>query len=292
MQIGFIGLGTMGTPMAANLVRAGHALRVWNRSQDRVSSLTALGASAAVTSAELADGVDVLISMLADDAAVDAVINGANTLEKLKSGAIHINMSTVSVAFSRDMDRLHRERGVSYIAAPVLGRVNVAEAGQLNILAAGDRNALDKVQPLFDAMGKKTWYFGDKPEQANVVKLAANFMIASAIETMAEASCLVRGHGIAAAEFLEMITSSVFAVPAYRGYGDAIANERFEPAGFKLALGAKDVRLAMKAAEEANVPLPIGGILQNNHLDSLAHDEGHLDWAALSRVSARRAAQG
>jgi 3-hydroxyisobutyrate dehydrogenase-like beta-hydroxyacid dehydrogenase len=291
MQIGFIGLGTMGTPMAMNLVRAGYAVRVWNRSQDRVSSLTALGATAASTLEELADGIDVLISMLADDAAVDAVINGANTLEKLKPGAIHVNMATVSAAFSREMDRLHRTHHVSYIAAPVLGRVNVAEAGKLNILAAGDQKALDRVQPLFDVMGQKTWRFGDKPEHASVVKLAANFMIASAIETMSEASCLVRGHGVSAAEFLEMMTSSVFAVPAYRGYGEAIANERFEPAGFKLALGAKDVRLALEAAQEANVPLPIGGILQNNHLDSQAHGEGHLDWAALSRVSARRSGQ-
>ena len=291
MQIGFIGLGTMGLPMAANLVRTGYAVRVWNRSQDRVSALVTLGASAASTPEELADGIDVLISMLADDASVSAVINGANVLEQLKPGAIHINMSTVSVAFAREMGRLHQDRHVSYISAPVLGRVNVAEAGKLNILVAGDQRALDQVQPLFDVMGQKTWHFGDKPEQANVVKLAVNFMIASAIETMSEASSLVRGHGISAAEFLEMITSSIFAVPVYQGYGDAIANERFEPAGFKLALGAKDVRLTLAAAQEANVPLPIGGILQNNHLDSLAHGEGHLDWAALSRVSARHSAQ-
>jgi 3-hydroxyisobutyrate dehydrogenase-like beta-hydroxyacid dehydrogenase len=291
MQIGFIGLGTMGAPMAANLVRAGYAVRVWNRSQDRAGSLVALGASAASTATDVADGIDVLISMLPDDAAVSAVIHDAQVLEKLKPGAIHINMSTVSVAFAREMARLHRARRVSYIAAPVLGRVNVAEAGQLNILAAGEQSALDQVQPLFDVMGQKTWRFGDKPEQANVVKLAANFMIASAIETMGEASSLVSGHGISAAGFLEMITSSVFAIPVYRGYGDAIAHERFEPAGFKLALGAKDVRLTLEAAQEANVPLPIGGILQNNHLDSLAHGEGHLDWAALSRVSARRSAQ-
>lgn len=291
MQIGFIGLGTMGTPMARNLIQGGYQVRVWNRSQDRTSPLVALGAVAAPTPAELADGVDVLISMLADDAAVLAVMGSANVLEKLKPGAIHVNMATVSVAFAREMDRLHRERQVSYIAAPVLGRVNVAEAGQLNILAAGDQKALDQVQPLFDVMGQKTWRFGDKPEQANVVKLAANFMIASAIETMSEASCLVRGHGISAPGFLEMIASSIFAIPVYKGYGDAIAHERFEPAGFKLSLGAKDVRLTLEAAKEANVPLPIGSVLQDNHLDSFAHDEGHLDWAALSRVTARRSGQ-
>ena len=161
-------------------------------------------------------------------------------------------MATVSVALAAELARLHGERGVAYVAAPVLGRVNVAEAGQLNILAAGEARALLAVQPLFDAMGRKTWYFGERPEQANAVKLAVNFMIGSAIGAMSEAVALVRGYDVDKAAFLEMATSTAFAAPVYQGYGQAIAEERFEPAGFKLALGLKDLRLAQEAAEQVH----------------------------------------
>ncbi|OIQ87981.1 2-hydroxy-3-oxopropionate reductase [mine drainage metagenome] len=291
MKIGFVGLGMMGTAMAANLVKAGYPVRVWNRSQDPVAALTALGAEGATTPREAAEGADVLISMLADDAATRSVIIDAHVQDALKPGAIHVNMATVSVVLAGELERLHHENGIGYIAAPVLGRVNVAEAGQLNILAAGDSQALAVVQPLFDVLGQKTWHFGNKPEQANAIKLAVNFMIASAIGTMGEAVALAQGYGVSKTGFLDLVTSTIFASPVYKGYGDAIAHDRFEPAGFKLALGLKDVRLTLEAAEKANVPLPLGSVLRDNHLDSLAHGEGHLDWAALSRVSARRAAQ-
>lgn len=291
MRIGFLGLGTMGWPMAANLIKAGHSLKAWNRSSEPVSRLAALGAEPAASPAEAAGGVEVLISMLADDEASRDVLVGQGALAALEQGTVHVNMATVSVAFARELAAAHAEHGVSYIAAPVLGRVNVAEAGQLNILAAGDAAGLDRVQPLLDVLGQKTWRFGERPEQANAVKLAANFMIASAIETMAEATSLAVGHGVAKPAFLEMLTSTIFAAPPYKGYGAAIAEERFEPAGFKLSLGLKDIRLALAAAEAVNVPLPFAGVLRDNHLDALAHGEGHLDWAALSRVAERRAGQ-
>jgi 3-hydroxyisobutyrate dehydrogenase-like beta-hydroxyacid dehydrogenase len=291
VKIGFIGLGTMGFPMAANLIKAGFSLTVWNRSPGPAVSLAELGATSVSAPAEAVDGADVVITMLSDDAATQAVLIDGGVLQALPAGRVHVNMATVSAAFGREMARLHAERQVSYVAAPVLGRVNVAQAGQLNILAAGEPGALEKVQPLFDAMGQKTWRFGDKAEQANVAKLAANFMIASAIETMGEAAALVKGHGVSSMDFLEMITSTIFASPAYKAYGNLVANEQFEPAGFKLNLGLKDIRLALNAGEEANVPLPIAGILRDNFLDNLAHGEGHLDWAALARVSARRSAQ-
>ncbi len=154
---------------------------------------------------------------------------------------------------------------------------------------AGDAAVIDTVQPRFDVLGQRTWRFGDTPEQANVVKLASNIMIASAIESMSEAAALAQGHGVAGGDFFGMITTAIFNVPAYTGYGAAISKQVFEPAGFKLALGAKDVRLALLAGEAANVPMPFGAVLRDNHLDSLAHDEGQLDWAALSRVTRRRA---
>lgn len=291
MKIGFIGLGTMGNPMAANLIRKGFSLTVWNRSPEPAASLVDLGATVAATPGEAARGADVVITMLSDDAATRSVVMEGGVLDALAAGAVHVNMATVSAAFAREMARLHSDKQVSYVAAPVLGRVNVAQAGQLNILAAGDPKAIEKVQPLFDGMGQKTWHFGGHPEQANVAKLAANFMIAAAIETMGEASTLVKGHGVSGKDFIEMITSTVFASPAYKAYGSLVANEQFEPAGFKLSLGLKDVRLALHAGEEANVPLPFAAILRDNFLDNLAHGEGNLDWAALSRVSARRAAQ-
>jgi 3-hydroxyisobutyrate dehydrogenase-like beta-hydroxyacid dehydrogenase len=209
----------------------------------------------------------------------------------MKPGATHINMATVSVACARELERRHRNKGVRYVAAPVLGRVNVAEAGQLNILTAGDAGALRDVQPLFDILGQKTWFFGERPEQANAVKLAVNTMIASAIGTMGEGIALSQGYGVSKAAFIDLITSTIFAAPVYRGYGAAIALDRYEPAGFKLALGLKDVRLTMEAAEVVHVPLPIASVLRDNHLDSLAHGEGQLDWGALWRVSTRRAAQ-
>ncbi|VVD62999.1 3-hydroxyisobutyrate dehydrogenase [Pandoraea horticolens] len=292
MNIGFLGLGTMGAPMARNLLKAGFALRVWNRSRGPVDALTSAGATPGATPAAAARGADILIAMLADDDTSRAVLcegDDGGALGALPRGAIVVNMATVSLAFAREMVARCESLGLRYLAAPVLGRVTVAEAGKLNILVAGDTSVIDTVQPIFDVLGQRTWRFGDSPERANVVKLAANFMIASAIESMSEAAALAQGHGVAGADFLDMMTTTIFATPVYTGYGAAIAKEVFEPAGFKLALGAKDVRLALLAGEAANVPMPFGTVLRDNHLDSLAHDEGQLDWAALSRVALRRA---
>ncbi|CAM3021781.1 NAD(P)-dependent oxidoreductase [Cupriavidus taiwanensis] len=291
MKIAFLGLGTMGLPMAANLLKAGYAVRGWNRSPMPVARLAALGAQSAATPVEAVADADVLISMLADDAATRATLLDAQALRALRRGAIHVNMATISVALAAELAALHQSQGVDYVAAPVLGRVNVAEAGQLNILVAGKAEAIASVQPLLDVLGQKTWQLGERPEQANAAKLAVNFMIASAIGTMGEAVALAHGHGVDKAGFLELVTSTAFAAPVYKGYGQAIAEERFEPAGFKLALGLKDVRLALEAAEQANVPLPLASTLRDTHIESLAHGDGHLDWAALSRTSARRAAQ-
>ena len=292
MQIAFLGLGTMGLPMAANLLKAGHPVRAWNRSPGPVDKLVALGAHGATTAAEAAQGADVLITMLADDAATRDTILGGGALDALARGAIHINMGTVSVALARELATLHAARGVAYIAAPVLGRVNVAEAGQLNILAAGDAQALTAVQPLFDVLGQKTWIFGDKPEQANAVKLGVNFMIGAAIGAMSEGAALAQGYDVDPAAFLDLVTSTVFAAPVYKIYGGAIAEQRFEPAGFKLALGGKDVRLALEAGEQANVPMTLASTLRDAHIEAIAHGDGHKDWAALALTARRRAGRG
>lgn len=291
MQIGFLGLGTMGAPMARNLLRAGHTVHVWNRSPAPREALLKDGAHACDTPLDLAVA-PVLLSMLADDGAVRGAVLDSGLLDALPEGAVHVNMATVSVAFAQELAALHARRGVAYVAAPVLGRSDVAAAGKLNILAGGDAAAIERVQPLLDVLGARTWRFGDAPEQANAVKLAANFCLASAIGTMAEASALVGGHGVAPADFLQMLTSTVFAAPAYQGYGGMIAKETYAPAGFKMTLGLKDVRLALAAGDATHVPMPLASVLRDGLLEGVAHGDGELDWSALAKVSARRAGQG
>ncbi|MCW0413962.1 3-sulfolactaldehyde reductase [Xanthomonas sacchari] len=288
--IGFLGLGTMGQPIALNLVRAGHALTVWNRSAAAAQPLLEAGAQQAAQPADAVRG-PVLFSMLADDTAVRETLLDRGALDALTAGSVHVNMATISVTLARELHALHAERGVAYLAMPVLGRVEVAAAGQLNLLAAGDAAALARVQPLLDVIGRKTWYFGAAPEQANAVKLAANLCLASAIGTMAEASALVRGHGVEAADFLDMLTSTVFAAPAYQTYGGMIAEQRYSPAGFKATLGLKDVRLALNAGETRHVPMPLAAVLRDAFIEAIAHGDGDLDWAALAKVAARRAGQ-
>ena len=289
MKISFLGLGTMGWPMAANLLAAGHEVRAWNRSPEPGQRLAARGASVAPTPHEAVRDAEVVILMLADDAATRSTLQAAD--EALRPGAIVVNMGTVSAELSAGLAEAFAARGIRFVAAPVLGRVNVAEAGELNILAAGKRADIDAVQPLFDIMGRKTWRYGERPEQANVVKLAVNFMIASAIGAMGGAAALVRGHGVDAADFLDLATSTGFASPVYQGYGSAIAEARFTPPGFRLALGLKDVNLALAAAEQARVPLTIASTVRDALIEGLAHGDGDLDFAALALTSARRAGQ-
>jgi len=288
MNIGFIGLGAMGSAMAVNLLQAGHAVTTWNRSPAATEALAALGAKVAKTPVEAAGG-DVLLSMLANDAAVRAVILDAGVLEAMPRGAVHANHATVSVALAKELAAAHAQRGVAYVAAPVFGRPDVAAAGKLNILAAGEASAVERVRPLLEAMGSRIWPLGEAPERASVAKIAGNFMLASAIESMAEASALVRAHGISAADFLDVMTGTLFASPAYQGYAKLIAEQRFKPAGFTLPLGYKDVGLALAAGEAARVPLPFAGVLRDSLLEALAGGDEELDWSALSQVAVRRA---
>jgi 3-hydroxyisobutyrate dehydrogenase-like beta-hydroxyacid dehydrogenase len=289
MKIGFIGLGVMGKPMARNLLRAGQPLRVWNRNPGPVDELAALGAERASSPAE-AGQVDVLFSMLADDAAARAVVLDGGVLDAMAPGSIHVNMATVSVAFAHEMAARHAERGVGYVAAPVLGRVDIAEAGKLNVLAAGAGELVDRVQPLLDLLGQKTWRFGEVPERANAVKLGANLTLAAAIEAMGEAAAMVRAHGVGADSFLDLLSQTLFAgSPVYKGYGAMIAQERYSPAGFKLALGLKDVQLALDAARGKGLSLPMGNVLRENLLEAVKQGDADLDLAALAKVAAKRA---
>jgi 3-hydroxyisobutyrate dehydrogenase-like beta-hydroxyacid dehydrogenase len=287
MDIGFIGLGEMGAAMVANMLKAGHNVRVWNRSPEKAQALAAQGAKMVASPADAFSG-DAVFSMLADDAALREVISAA-LLEHAPRGLIHVNMATVSVSLAEELATAHAGRGVHYVAAPVMGRPDVAAAAKLTIVAAGPAEAIDRVQPVFDAIGQKTWRIGSLPQQANVVKLAANFMLASAVETLGEASALLGGHGVAMQDFLDVITNSVFPGPVYQGYGKMIAEQRYEPALFKARLGLKDVRLALAAADLVSTPLPVASVVRDSLIEAVAHGDGEKDFAVLGQVAARRA---
>jgi 3-hydroxyisobutyrate dehydrogenase-like beta-hydroxyacid dehydrogenase len=287
MDIGFIGLGEMGAVMVENILKAGHQVRVWNRSPERAEGLAAAGAQVVGSAAEAFAG-DAVFSMLADDAALRAVID-APLLEHAPRGLIHVNMATISVALAEELAHAHESRGLHYVAAPVLGRPDVAAAGRLTVVAAGPAEAIDRVQPVFDAIGQKTWRIGSLPHQANVMKLAANFMLASAVETLSEAASLIAGHGVAMQDFLDVITGGPFPGPVYQGYGKMIAEQRYEPALFKARLGLKDVRLALAAADAVSTPMPVASVVRDSLMEAIAHGDGEKDFAVLGQVSARRA---
>ncbi len=287
MDIGFIGLGEMGAAMVENLLKAGHGVRVWNRTAERAEALVAAGAQRVASPHEALEG-DAVFSMLADDDAVREVFDAA-LLDAAPRGLVHVNLATISVALAEALTREHAERGLDYVAAPVLGRPDVARAAKLTIIAAGPAEAIDRVQPALDAIGQKTWRIGALPQQANVMKLAANFMLASAVETLGEAAALLGGHGVAMRDFLDIVTGGPFPGPVYQGYGTMIAEQRFEPALFKARLGLKDVRLALAAADAVATPLPVASVVRDSLLEAVAHGDGERDFAVLGKVAARRA---
>jgi 3-hydroxyisobutyrate dehydrogenase-like beta-hydroxyacid dehydrogenase len=286
MDIGFIGLGTMGSRVAGNLVKAGNKVRVWNRERAAVDALARLGAQPVSTAREAFSG-DAVFSMLADDNAVREVIEPL--LDGAPKGLVHVNMATISVALARELAARHSDHGLVYVAATVFGRPELAASAKLTIVAAGDPSAISRVQPLFDVIGQRTWPMGVQPERANVVKLAGNILLGAAVEAMAEASTMALHYGIAPADFLNVLTSGVFASPAYQTYGAAIAQQRYDPPGFKLKLTLKDLRLALAAAEDANVPMPLADVVHESLIEAVAHGDGERDLAALAAVSMRRA---
>jgi len=290
MRIGFIGLGSMGKGMAANLLKAGHELRVWNRSQPAVEQLVKQGATAASDPGE-AFAADVVISMLADDAVTRAVLIDSGALASSKPGLIHLSMATLSVEFIKELAPQHESVGASLIAAPVFGRNDLAEAGKLNIAVGGPASAIARVQPLLDVMGQKTWPMGEDPVNAAILKIATNMMLISAIEATGEAMALTQSYGVGNRDFVAFITNTLFAAPAYKVYGPKIAERETEGAGFTLRLGLKDVGLALKAGEPNHVPLPVASVLRDNLLDAVALGEGESDLAALGVRAIRRPGQ-
>jgi 3-hydroxyisobutyrate dehydrogenase-like beta-hydroxyacid dehydrogenase len=287
MKLAFIGAGNMGSPMARNLLRAGHHVTVYNRTRAHAEPLRQEGAALAGSPADAARDADAIVTMLADDQAVEQTVQGF--LEALALGALHIGMSTISVACSKRLAEWHAARGQVYVAAPVFGRPVAAAAAKLWIVAAGSPGSIERCQPVFDALARGTSVVGTDPWLANAVKLSGNFLIAAAVESLGEAFALVRKSGVDAGQFLEIINSALFNSPLYGGYGAAIAKEQFEPAGFKLRLSFKDLRLVQEDAESAAVPMPIAGVLRDRFLAAMARGEGDLDLAALARIAAVQA---
>lgn len=290
MRVGFIGLGNMGSAMARNLIKAGHALTVYNQTKSRAEELRPLGATVASTPSDAASGAEALVTMVANDHAVeDVIFRSGKVIEALPAGAVHISMSTISVALSHRLAAAHRDRQQHFIAAPVFGRPDAAAAAKLFIAAAGPADQIARCQGLFDAMGQKTFVVGDEAPAANVVKVTANFLITTVIESLGEAFALIRKSGVDSAKFLDVLTGSLFAAPIYRTYGGMIAADNFEPVGFSMALGMKDNRLVLAAAEEAAVPMPMASLIRDRMLTATAQGLGEADWAAIARISLREA---
>lgn len=291
MKVGFIGLGRMGTGMAANLLKAGHTVTVYNRTPGKAQALVEIGARAAAAVADACGG-DAVITMLADDGALESVVFGnAGVIASLGTGAIHISMSTISVELAERLAAAHTDAGQRFVAAPVFGRPEAAAAAKLYIVAAGEPSAVDACAPLFQVLGQRTFSVGDTPHAANLVKLSGNFLLASVIEALGEAMALVGKAGIDKQQYLDLLTSTLFTAPAYKTYGGLIAAERFEPAGFAAPLGYKDIRLTLAAAERWRVPMPLASLLRDRFVALLAQGGDALDWSAIARLAAQDAGE-
>ncbi|HEV7732051.1 MAG TPA: NAD(P)-dependent oxidoreductase [Candidatus Binatia bacterium] len=292
MKVGFIGLGQMGSGMAASLLAAGHEVTVYNRTASRMQPLVERGAHAATRVRDACRG-DAVMTMLADDTALEHVVFGEDgVIASLPDGAVHVSLSTIGVALSERLAAAHAEARQGFVAAPVFGRPEAAAAAKLFVVVAGAADVLATCAPLFDAIGQKTFPIGDQPRDANLVKLSGNFLIAAVIESLGEAMALVGKGGIDRQRYLDVMTSTLFTSPVYKNYGAMIVEERFEPAGFAAPLGQKDIRLTLAAAETLRVPMPLASLLRDRFLTLLAQGGEALDWSAIGQLAAQDAGDG
>lgn len=275
MQIGFIGLGAMGSAMARNLVAAGHEVRAWNRSGGTIEGVTMLGSPAEAFDAEA------VLTMLSDDAAIRSVVLEAGLLAGARPGLVHVVASTISVGFAHELVAAHAQAGVAYVSAPVLGRPDVAAAGALNILAGGPRAAIDRVRPILDVIGARIWEMGEDAPSANAAKIACNMMLTMAIEAMGEAVVLGEANGVSREAFFELILGTLFGGRAYQTYSAAIVQGDYTP-GFKATLGLKDLRLAREAAEAAGRRLPMLDAVHGRMRETVEAGLGDRDWSAMA----------
>jgi 3-hydroxyisobutyrate dehydrogenase-like beta-hydroxyacid dehydrogenase len=290
MRIGFIGLGNMGAAIAANLIRARHDVLVWNRSADKAAPLVEAGAVLAASPKAAAADREVVFTMLADDAALLAVLAGENGLTAgLQRGALHVSMSTIAVSTADQLTASHRALGHRFMCAPVFGRPQAAAAAKLFVVTGGDPADVATAAALFPVISQRVFHVGATPSAASLVKLCGNFMILSAIEAMGEAMALAEKGGIAKQQLYEVLTGSLFDSPIYRLYGDIVVNERYQPAGFAAPLGLKDMRLAGQSAESLRVPMPLLNVLRDHLLQTIAQQGDDVDWSAIARTTAKNA---
>ena len=292
MKLGCVGLGPMGAAMAFRLVSAGHEVTVWNRSPEKARPLAEAGARIADTAAEAAHGAAFVLSSLANDAALEAVVGGeSGLLAGLSAGAVHLSASTISVALAARLAADHAAAGSVYLATPVLGRPPAAEAGKLFVMAAGDAAALERATPVLEAISQRVFVLGDRPEKANLAKLACNFMIFSTIEQFAEVFALAEKGGVDRAKIFELLTESFFTAPVHKNYGKLILDRAYEP-GVPVTLGAKDTRLFLQAGEGLSVPLPMASLLRDRFLSAIARGEQDNDFTVIARQSEEQAGLG
>jgi 3-hydroxyisobutyrate dehydrogenase len=287
MHIGFIGLGNMGRAIATNLIKGGHTVTVWNRSPQAAAPLRDLGARVADSPAQ-ACGADVVISMLADDQAVTKVFLDDGALARMDKRTVHMNMATISIPAARRLAQAHAAQGVGYVAAPVMGRPDAAAAAKLTLLVAGEADRVRAVEPLFGLIGHKTVLLGDAPYRANAMKLTVNFILASAVEALAEGAALAQAYDIGTGTLVDLLASTILPGPVYAGYGGLMANATYEPAAFKARLGLKDVALAQEAAREAGASLPLAEIVAQSLREAVEQGAGDHDLAVLGQVALNR----
>lgn len=290
MRIGFIGLGQMGSAIAANLLRAGHEVAVWNRSADKGRPLVEAGAIWAQSPRAAATGRDFVFTMLADDAALQSVLDDEEGLiAGLGPDAVHVSMSTIAVATADRIAATHGARGQHFLCAPVFGRPAVAAAAKLFVVAAGDAADVQRLNPVLAHISQRVFYLGGKPSAASLVKLCGNFMILAAVEALGEAMALAEKGGVARQQLLEVLTGTLFDSPIYRVYGTIIAEQKFTPAGFAAPLGLKDMRLVGQSAETLRVPMPLLSLLRDHLLQTIAQQGEDVDWSAIARSVNRNA---
>ena len=281
--VGFIGLGSMGLPMARRLLDAGYALRVYNRTPGKTVELLERGAREVKTPAETVEPGGIVITMLANDAALETVTLGENGIvSSLGADGIHLSMSTVSPRLARRLAEAHQAHGSHYLAAPVLGRPTAAAAGKLFILLSGVAEAKRRVSPLLEAMGQGTHDLGEDPAQGHIAKLAANFMVLASVETYAETLTFAEKNGIGRMEMMKLLTGTILNAPLFHLYGELLAKEEYTAPGFKLALGLKDIELILETGANSRMPLPAADLVHNRLLAAVAKERGDLDMTALA----------
>lgn len=288
--IGFVGLGNMGLPLATNLLESGYKLRVYNRTAAKAQPLVEKGAIAVDAPADVVEPGGIVITLLSNDQALEAVVLGEQgLLSSLTADSIHLSMSTIAPATAQTLAVHHEQKGAHYLAAPVFGRPDAVAARKLWLTLSGNEAAKARVRPLLEKVGQGIFDFGDDVGAANVVKLAGNFLIISAIEAMAEAFTLAEKNGIDRTQIANLFGQTLFACPIYQNYGRMIAQQQYEPAGFKLSLGLKDITLALQTASASQMPLPLASLLHDRLIAAVANGKGDIDWTGLALTASEEA---